>query len=235
MVRLFQGKGEETVYSRNPVVFARHWQKQGAELIHVVDLDGAFSGKPRNLGAVKKIIEAVDTPVEFGGGVRDEKTIKDILAIGVSRIVLGTRAVEDADFLKDMFAKYGEKIIVSIDAKNGVVMTEGWQASSLGKLSVIDFAGALAGIGFKRVIYTDTSKDGTLRGPDLEGIADILKNTKMDVIASGGISCLEDLNKLYSLDQRRVCGVIIGKALYEDKFTLKEAIKLTGGNRHDAG
>jgi phosphoribosylformimino-5-aminoimidazole carboxamide ribotide isomerase len=228
VVRLFQGKGEETIYSRNPVVFARHWQKQGAELIHVVDLDGAFSGKPQNLGAVKKIIEAVQTPVEFGGGVRDEKTIKDIFDIGVSRIVLGTRAVEDARFLKDMSVKYGEKIIVSIDAKNGVVMTEGWQSSSQGKVSVIEFAKALEGIGFKQVIYTDTSKDGTLRGPNMEGISDILKNTTMDVIASGGISCLEDLSKLYSLAPNRVSGVIIGKALYEEKFTLKEAMKLIG-------
>ncbi|MCK9594200.1 MAG: 1-(5-phosphoribosyl)-5-[(5-phosphoribosylamino)methylideneamino]imidazole-4-carboxamide isomerase [Candidatus Omnitrophica bacterium] len=235
VVRLFQGKGEETVYSRNPVVFARHWQKQGAGLIHVVDLDGAFSGKPQNLAAVKKIVEAVDTPIEFGGGVRDEKTIKDIFAIGVSRIVLGTRAVEDSQFLKDMLAKYAEKIIVSIDAKNGVVMTEGWQSASQGKLGAIDFAKALEDAGFKQVIYTDTSKDGTLRGPDIGGIAQILKDTGLNVVASGGISCLEDLNKLYSLDPKRVCGVIIGKALYEEKFTLKEAIKLTGGSLQDAG
>jgi len=226
VVRLYQGrKTDEKIYSRNPVVAARHWQKQGARLIHVVDLDGAFAGEPKNLSAVKKIIRAIDTPVEFGGGVRSKETIAKLFKLGVQRVVLGTKAAEDGNFLKEVLAEFKDKIIVSIDAKDGRVLTQGWQTAKR-NLGAIEFASLLKKIGFKKVIYTDTSKDGTLRGPNLEAIRDILRDTGLQVIASGGVSCLDDLVKLRRLQQQGLIGVIIGKALYEGRFTLKEALNI---------
>ena len=226
-VRLYQGrKTDEKIYSRNPVVVARQWQNQGAKLIHVVDLDGAFAGEPKNLSTVKKIVRAVKTPIEFGGGVRNKQTIEELLEIGVQRIVLGTKAVEDEDFLKAVFAAFKDKVIVSIDAEDDRVLTQGWQTAKR-NLGVLEFASLLKKIGFRKVIYTDVSKDGTLRGPNLAGIKSILKNTGLKVIASGGVSCLDDLVKLRRLQRLGLIGVIIGKALYEGRFTLKEALNIT--------
>jgi phosphoribosylformimino-5-aminoimidazole carboxamide ribotide isomerase len=190
-----------------------------------VDLDGAFSGVPKNLASVKKIIRAVDIPVEFGGGVRDKGTAEKIFALGAKRIVLGTKAIEDQDFLKDMLREYQDKIIVSIDAKNGSVLTEGWQSAKT-DLKAVEFALRLEDLGFGEIIYTDTSLDGTLKGPNLRSIEELLKGTGLKIIASGGISSLEDLKKLKELNRKRISGVIVGKALYENRFTLKEAIGL---------
>lgn len=230
VVRLFQGKSSDvTVYSRNPVAIARHWQKQGAGLIHVVDLDGAFEGQPRNLEWVKKICRAVEIPIEFGGGVRDIPTIELLLKSGVARVVLGTRAAEDADFLEAALSKFPGKIIVSIDARNGMVLTKGWRQEEA-KLTVIDFALTLKAKGLETVIYTDTSKDGTLRGPDLEGIRELCCRTQLSVVASGGVASIEDIVRLKALERKGVSGVIVGKALYEEKFSLKEALlALEGG------
>ena len=234
VVRLFQGKLAETnVYSRSPVTVARHWQKQGAELIHVVDLDGAFAGEIRNSAALKDILKAVDVPVEFGGGVRSREAIQALLDSGVSRVVLGTRAAEDRVFLKSVFNEFQQRIIISIDAKKGKVLTEGWVRSN-NEHSVEEFASTLKDIGFSEVIYTDTLKDGTLQGPNFEGLKTILISSGLKVVASGGVSCLDDISKLKALEQEGVEGVIIGKALYEEKFTLKEALNLAkkkGGAR----
>ena len=224
VVRLFQGRESDvTIYSRNPVTTARHWQKQGAELIHVVDLDGAFEGEPKNLDWVKQICKTVDVPVEFGGGVREIKTIEKLIKMGVDRVVLGTKAAEDHDFLRAALDKFPEKIIVSIDSRKGMVLTKGWVQSK--ELKVIDFGLELKEMGFDTVIYTDTSKDGTLRGPDFEGIRELLGRTRLGVIASGGVSSLEDITGLAALSRKGLSGVIVGKALYEEKFTLKEALK----------
>ncbi|MGE5309326.1 MAG: 1-(5-phosphoribosyl)-5-[(5-phosphoribosylamino)methylideneamino]imidazole-4-carboxamide isomerase [Deltaproteobacteria bacterium] len=223
VVRLFQGKSSDvTVYSRNPVTVARHWQKQGAELIHIVDLDGAFEGEPRNLEWVKKICKTVDVPIEFGGGIRDIKTIETLFAAGVDRAVLGTKAVEDKDFLASCLQKFGDKVIVSIDCRNGMVLTKGWRQEK--ELPVIDFALSLREMGLSTVIYTDTSKDGTMRGPDFDGINALLGRTRLKVIASGGVSSIEDICKLAALSRKGLEGAIVGKALYEEKFTLKEAL-----------
>lgn len=224
VVRLFQGKESDvTVYSRNPVTVARHWQKQGAELIHVVDLDGAFEGEPRNIEWVKKICKTVDVPVEFGGGVREIRTIEKLIKAGVARVVLGTKAAEDADFLCTALERFPQKIIVSIDSRNGMVLTKGWVQSR--ELKVIDFGRELKEMGCDTVIYTDTSKDGTLRGPDFDGIRELLGKTRLAVIASGGVSSIKDITDLSALSRKGLAGVIVGKALYEEKFTLKEALK----------
>ncbi len=228
VVRLFQGRPEASnIYSRNPVTVARHWQKQGAELIHIVDLDGALSGEIKNLQSLKEIIRSVDVPVEFGGGVRSLKTIKELLDAGVSRVVLGTRAAQDPEFLKSSFEEFQQRVIVSIDAKKGKVLTEGWQSAKK-DLSALDFACRLKEAGFCELIYTDILKDGTLQGPNIDGLEDIAKSSGLKVIASGGVSSLDDILRLKALEKDGVVGVIIGKALYEEKFSLKEAISISG-------
>lgn len=224
VVRLFQGKfNRQKVYSRDPVKVAKHWARQGAKFLHIVDLDGASSGVSKNLDILKKIITQVGIPLEFGGGIRSIEAISKLLSLGVQRVVLGTKAASDAEFLKKAWKKFGEKIIVSIDAKDGLVLTEGWNRAT--SKTALDFAKELKKIGFKQLIHTDISKDGTLAGPNILAIKELLKSTGLNVIASGGISGLSDLLKLYKLKKQGLTGVIIGKALYEGKFTLVEALK----------
>jgi phosphoribosylformimino-5-aminoimidazole carboxamide ribotide isomerase len=234
VVRLFQGKDDEKVYSRNPVVVARHWKKQGAALIHVVDLDGAFSGEPKNLDSLKKIVEAVDIPIEFGGGLRTKEIIRAVFSLGVERVVLGTKAVEDKDFLRQVRDEFKDSVIVSIDARNGVVLTQGWQESSSGKKTAGDFGLELKNMGFGEVIYTDTSKDGTLRGPNLPALDELLIKTGLEVIASGGVSSLDDIIALSKMEPKGLTGAIVGKALYEERFMLKEALKLLKTNKEES-
>ncbi|MDD5347219.1 MAG: 1-(5-phosphoribosyl)-5-[(5-phosphoribosylamino)methylideneamino]imidazole-4-carboxamide isomerase [Candidatus Omnitrophica bacterium] len=232
VVRLFQGKPEEeNIYSHNPATIARHWQKQGARLIHVVDLDGAFAGKLKNLEGLKDILRVAEVPIEFGGGVRDIKTVEQLLAMGVSRVVLGTRAVEDRGFLAQCLGKFRQRIIVSIDARKGKVAKSGWQEAAA--LGAVDFALSLKELGFRELIYTDVAKDGTLAGPNIAGIKDMIKQTGMQVVASGGVSSLEDIAGLKGTNG--VIGVIVGKALYEEKFSLKEALLLAKRGSVPAG
>lgn len=226
VVRFVQGRLDKKVYSHDPVKTARHWAKQGARLIHVVDLDGAFSGKPKNLDALKQIAKAVDVPVQFGGGVRNIGMIQTLLDFGVKRVVLGTKAAQEEGFLKKAFKKFKDEIIVSIDTKDGRVLTKGWQASC-GSMGMLKFAHTLKNMGFKQVIYTDILKDGTLKGPNIKAIKSLLKETGLNVIASGGISSLNDIHRLSLLKSKGLVGVIIGKALYEGRFTLAEALKLS--------
>ncbi|MFA5063239.1 MAG: 1-(5-phosphoribosyl)-5-[(5-phosphoribosylamino)methylideneamino]imidazole-4-carboxamide isomerase [Candidatus Omnitrophota bacterium] len=226
VVRFVQGRTNKKIYSKDPVKVAKHWVKQGAKFLHIVDLDGAFSGIPRNLEIVKEIVDQVKVPVEFGGGLRKVDTIKDVLSAGVNRVVLGTRAVEDKDFLKKVFDKFRNKIIVGVDAKDGEVMVRGWKAGHK-NTGAVDFSLSLKKLGFSELIYTDTLKDGTLTGPNIKEIKKLLKMTGLKIIASGGISSLEDLHKLKCLEKDGVSGVIVGKALYEGKFTLPQALKFS--------
>jgi len=224
VVRLTEGAYNKKIYSRDPAKTAKHWQRQGAQFLHVVDLDGAFSGKPKNLAGLKAIIKAVDLPVEFGGGVRDIDTIGTLLTWGVNRVVLGTKAAQDNAFLKKACARFKEGVIVSIDAKAGQVMTKGWKAAS-GR-SVFEFIESLRAMGQQEIIFTDVTRDGTLRGPGILEIKKIISQTKIKVIASGGVSCLEDIRKLSLLKNKGLSGIIIGKALYEGRFTLAQALRL---------
>ncbi|MDD5409523.1 MAG: 1-(5-phosphoribosyl)-5-[(5-phosphoribosylamino)methylideneamino]imidazole-4-carboxamide isomerase [Candidatus Omnitrophica bacterium] len=224
VVRLFQGKfDQEKIYSKDPVKVAKHWARQGAKFLHIVDLDGASSGVSKNLEVLKKIIIQVGIPVEFGGGVRSMETISELLGMGVERVVLGTRAADDAQFLRKSWKKFGEKIIVSIDARGAKVLTQGWNRAT--SKTTLDFAKELKEVGFKQLIYTDVSRDGALAGPNIPGIKELISKTGLDVIASGGVADLKDLIKLKSLQKKGLSGVIIGKALYEGKFTLAEALK----------
>jgi len=225
VVRFVQGKLNKKVYSRDPVKTARHWQKQGAQLIHIVDLDGAASGMPKNLNIVKEIVKNVQVPLQFGGGVRNARIIEQLLKEGIQRVVLGTKAVEDSIFLKKVFKEFKDRIIVSIDALADNVLTRGWQ-NAYKRMDVLAFARTLKDIGFKELIYTDTLKDGTLSGPNIKGIKDLLRETGIRIIASGGISSLQDVYKLKLLEKKGISGIIIGKALYEGRFTLTQALKL---------
>ncbi|MCX5704079.1 MAG: HisA/HisF-related TIM barrel protein, partial [Candidatus Omnitrophica bacterium] len=169
VVRFVQGRFGKKVYSRDPLKTARHWIKSGAELLHVVDLDGALSGTQKNLKIVGEIARNVDVPIQFGGGVRKIENISLLLSLGVKRVVLGTKAIEDKAFLKKAFAKFKDKIIVSLDAKADRLLTKGWRSSNK-SINVLEFARTLKDMGFKQIIYTDTLKDGTLKGPNIKSI-----------------------------------------------------------------
>lgn len=218
-VRLTQGLiNEEKRYFEEPLEAAKLWLAQGARVLHLVDLDGAFEGGPRNLQAIKTIIKELDIPVQVGGGIRSMSAVEELLEAGAARIILGTKALEDKRLLRAAVDKYGDRIRVSIDAKGGYVATEGWVKTS--QISVMDFLKELEAIGVDTIIYTDIGRDGMLMGPDIEGLSAIKKRTTIKVIASGGISCVEDLIKLKELG---IEGAIVGKALYEERFTLHEA------------
>ena len=223
-VRLTQGLiNEEKKYFDEPQEAATVWVNQGAKVLHIVDLDGAFEGSPKNLSVIKSIIKEVNIPVQVGGGIRSLAAIDTLLEAGASRAILGTKALEDKGMLKEAIKLYGNKIVVSIDAKKGYVAVEGWVKTS--QLTVLDFIKELESIGVDTVVYTDISRDGMLMGPDIEGILEIKGASSLKVIASGGISCIGDLVKLKAIP---VEGAIVGKALYEGKFTLlaaKEALK----------
>lgn len=226
VVRLVQGKFNKKVYSRDPLKTAKHWIKSGAKMLHVVDLDGAILGKSANLEVVKEITRSVNVPVQFGGGVRSIEVIKELLDCGVYRVVLGTRAAEDDNFLRDSFKRFADKLIVSVDVSGENIQINGWQKSAKGPIAV-DFVLYLKDIGFKEIIYTDTLKDGTLTGPNVLGAKNMLKQTGIKLIASGGISALSDITKLKQLEKSGLLGVIVGKALYEGKFTLREALTIS--------
>ncbi|MFC1674727.1 1-(5-phosphoribosyl)-5-[(5-phosphoribosylamino)methylideneamino]imidazole-4-carboxamide isomerase [Candidatus Omnitrophota bacterium] len=225
VVRLVQGKRDKKVYSRDALKCARHWVKQGAKMLHVVDLDGAFTGIPRNLDLVASITKNVDVPVQFGGGVRSMEAIRKLFALGVSRVVLGTKAIEDEAFLRRAFAAFKQKIIVSLDTKAGRLQIKGWRGNSKLK-DALKFSASLREIGFKQAIFTDTEKDGTLKGPNIQEVKRFLKSSGLKLIASGGISSLDDIFKLRLLERSGLTGVIVGKALYEGRFSLRQALKV---------
>ncbi len=226
VVRFVQGKLDKKIYSKDPVKTARHWAKQGAEFLHVVDLDGAYSGMPKNIEIVKEIAKTSGLVVEFGGGVRSMQAIEDLLDCGIARLIVGTKAAQDQNFLYRAFKRFKDKVIVSIDAKDGKVFTQGWQDSGGTQLGAIEFADSLKSLGFKEVIYTDISKDGTLKGPNIQGAKALLK-TGLKVVVSGGVSSLEDIKKIKKLEKEGVVGIIVGKALYEGRFTLTQALRLS--------
>lgn len=225
VVRFTQGRLNKKVYSYDPLRTAKHWVKQGAQFLHIVDLDGASTGVPKNLDIVKKIVKSVDVAIQFGGGVRDIETIKSLLILGLQRVVLGTKAVQNKNFLKQALKIFKNKIIVSVDAKANNLLIKGWQ-DTFKSADLIDFVNMLKGMGFKEMIYTDTLKDGTLSGPNIKVTKMLLKKTGMKIIASGGISSLDDIYRLKLLEDYGLSGIIIGKALYEGRFTLPQALKL---------
>jgi phosphoribosylformimino-5-aminoimidazole carboxamide ribotide isomerase len=221
-VRLYQGDPKrETVFCDDPLEVARLWEQQGARLLHVVDLDGAFSGCSRNLAVISAIGEALDIPFQLGGGIRSREAVETALAAGACRVILGTAAVIQPELGRELAEEYGGQLLVGIDARDGMVAVKGWTEAS--SIPVCDLAGRVEQWGVREVIYTDIRRDGTLHGPNIQGLEELLAATSLKVIMSGGISSLEDLRALKPYGER-VRGVIIGQALYTNRFTLPEAI-----------
>ncbi|WP_018871583.1 1-(5-phosphoribosyl)-5-[(5-phosphoribosylamino)methylideneamino]imidazole-4-carboxamide isomerase [Thioalkalivibrio sp. ALJ16] len=228
-VRLRQGKMEDsTVFGEDPVEMARRWVDAGAERLHIVDLDGAFAGQPRNAAAVHAIAEAFpDLPIQIGGGVRDEDTVQAYLDAGVEFVIIGTRAVSAPHFVNDLCLEFPGRIIVGLDAKDGKLAVDGW--SKLSHHDVIDLAQHFEADGVVAFVYTDISRDGMMKGPNVEATARLAANVRVPVIASGGISSLDDIRNLAACEDEGITGAIVGRALYEGAFTLEEARKAASG------
>jgi len=226
VVRLEQGDYKKVkVYSAHPADIAKQWRDKGAKLLHVVDLDGAKTGQLKNLNAVEKIVSEAGTKIELGGGIRDSNSMKRVFDAGISIAILGTSVLKDKKFSLSSLKKYGgDKIVFSIDTKGPDILREGWLESS--KVGIADLIEVFGSNGLKRVIYTDVARDGMLEGPNFEGIKNILRLAKLEVIAAGGISSTEDVKKLKELEKDGLTGAIIGKALYEGKIDLEEAINI---------
>ncbi|MCG8366615.1 MAG: 1-(5-phosphoribosyl)-5-[(5-phosphoribosylamino)methylideneamino]imidazole-4-carboxamide isomerase [Pseudanabaenales cyanobacterium] len=229
-VRLYQGEYDQSqVFSENPVAVARQWVAQGAARLHLVDLDGAKAGKPKNWQAIEAIVRAVDIPVQVGGGLRDRQRVADLLSLGVKRAILGTVAVEQPDLVAELSQVFPEQIVVGIDARDGRVATRGWLETSA--MLAIDLAQRVADLGAAAIIYTDIKRDGTLKGPNLPALRELTEAVSIPVIASGGVSSLTDVLSLLALAPQGVTGIIIGRALYTGDISLKEAVKAVGPGR----
>lgn len=223
VVRLRRGAAaEKTVYSDNPVAVARDFEAAGARRLHIVDLDGAFKGEPANLAVIESIRNAVGLEIEVGGGLRTRAAVERLLKTGVNYAILGTSALRDRDLLDELAFDFGDQLIVGIDARDGKVAVEGWVETST--LPVLDFARELENIGIGTVIHTDIDTDGMLTGPNTAALARLADATIMEVIASGGVSSLADLDALRALRRPNLIGAIIGRAIYDRKIDLREAI-----------
>jgi phosphoribosylformimino-5-aminoimidazole carboxamide ribotide isomerase len=223
-VRLLQGRADDvTVYDDNPVRMALRWQKHGADIVHVVDLDGAWHGMPKNLETVRKIVQELDIPVQFGGGVRGIEAVQRLLDMGVGQVVLGTVAVTEPKIFHRALEMFGERIVVGLDGRQGKVAVEGWTKET--GHEIVETGQALAELGVARIIYTDIARDGMQVGPNLETTRALARATAIPVTASGGVATLNDITALKELEADGVEGVIVGKALYEKAFTLEDAIK----------
>jgi phosphoribosylformimino-5-aminoimidazole carboxamide ribotide isomerase len=221
-VRLIQGDyDQETAYDDDPVVAALRWVDGGARWLHVVDLDGARSGEPVNLEHVRRIVAAVSVPVQLGGGLRDSKKVEEAISSGAERIVLGTAAIRDPDMAEAIAATHGERVVVSVDSRSGKVAAEGWtESSDLGTAEVI---AALTDRGVRRFVYTPVEVDGLMEGPELDSLREAAEATDAELIYSGGIGSLADLRALAGLGLDNLGGVIVGRALYEQRFTVADA------------
>jgi phosphoribosylformimino-5-aminoimidazole carboxamide ribotide isomerase len=223
-VRLTQGQASaETVYSENPVVVARRWYDEGAEMLHIVNLDAALNkDDTENLKALERILYEVNIPVQFGGGVRSLEDVRMLDELGATRIVIGTTAIENPVLLSHIIDEFGSTIVVGIDARDGKVALRGWE--KLSNVNAIDFAHKVAEMGVERIVYTDIARDGTMTGINAESTREIAEASGLKVTASGGVASLEDIYALKDLEAYGVDSVIIGKALYEGVFTLEEAL-----------
>lgn len=222
-VRLVQGALEnKTVYSDTPAQVAASFQAKGAEYLHIVDLDGAFAGRPANLDAIKAIAAEVKIPFEVGGGLRSIRDVDRMLELGASRVIIGTNALNEF-FLSQMLEEFGpDKIIVGLDVKDGMVAVKGWVEKS--EVTAIDLARQVKELGVKTAVFTDISRDGLLQGPNLSSVEEIAKASGLKIIASGGVATAENIQALKALEPAGVCGAVIGKALYDGKITLEDAL-----------
>lgn len=226
-VRLTQGLFDNVkIYSDTPADMAKLWVSQGATFLHLVDLDGALAGHSVNEDAIREITKSVNVPIQLGGGIRSAETVKHMLDLGITRCIIGTRAVQQPEFIRELIEQFGaERIVVGIDAKNGMAAVEGWEKVS--SLSALDLCRQMEAFGVKHIVYTDISRDGMMTGPNIPYTKRLTDETGMDIIASGGMSCMEDLIRL---QENGIQGAIIGKALYEHKISLPDAVaRFEGG------
>ena len=223
-VRLIQGDfDKETVYSDDVQATALKWQACGAKFLHVVDLDGARAGSPQNLDAIKKILDAVKIPIEVGGGIRTLDDMERLLDLGVRRVILGSVAVENLELVAQAVKRFGDKVVVGIDARNGFVAVHGWEKSSAVKVD--ELAKKIVAAGVTTIIYTDISKDGMLSGVNAEIFATLAKSSGAQIVASGGVKSIEDIRALKAVESAGVVGVIVGKAIYTGSLDLAAAIR----------
>lgn len=224
-VRLIQGEeNSEKIYSHDPVEIALSFEMAGAKRIHIVDLDGAFSGHCANKKSVSKIIKNVSIPIQLGGGIRSEENIEEMFDLGVSSVIVGTMAFKNPDILENILQNYsGDQIILGIDTKNRKVLIHGWKEGT--EIGDVEFANKWSSQGIERIVFTDISRDGMLSGPNLEALKDFANQTRLKVVASGGISSIYDLNSLKNMENDGIDQVIIGKAIYEGKFDIKELFR----------
>ena len=224
-VRLLKGDfAKETVFSDKPEDMAKKWQAQGAAFLHLVDLDGALKGKSQNLATVEKILAAVDIPVELGGGIRTMENIDEVLKLGVKRVILGSVAVRSPELVREACAKYGDRIVVGIDAKDGIVAVDGWGVS--GNVEATALAKEMKKAGVKTIIYTDISRDGTLAGVNVEATAKLARESGVNIVASGGVKSIDDIKALKPYEKDGIEGVIVGKSIYMGTLDLAEAIAI---------
>ncbi|MCK5512839.1 MAG: 1-(5-phosphoribosyl)-5-[(5-phosphoribosylamino)methylideneamino]imidazole-4-carboxamide isomerase [Thermodesulfovibrionia bacterium] len=227
-VRLVQGKKEAvTVYSDDPVAMAIHWARLGAELLHIVDLDGAFTGKQKNFKVIKAVRKAVDIPLQVGGGIRDIASIEKLICLDIDRVIIGTAAASNPGMVEKACKKFPGRVLAGIDARNGRIAVKGWEEVT--EFEAIDFAKNMEARGAGAVIYTDILRDGMLSGPNIEAMTEMVKELKIPVIASGGVSSMSDIRNLNKI--KDLWGVITGKALYAGKLDLKEALEFTKKDR----
>jgi len=227
-VRLEQGlMDKDTVFNDNPGAQARAWQEQGAELLHIVDLDGAFAGEPKNRSAIEDIIKSITIPAQLGGGIRDIATIEAYLSLGLSRVIIGTAAQRNPELVREACARFPGRIVVGIDAKNGMVAVQGW--AEVTDITAVELARKFEDCGVAAIIYTDISRDGMLQGPNLEATRALAEAVSIPIIASGGVSSLKDIKNLMEIEAAGITGVITGKAVYTGAISLNEAIALTKG------
>ncbi len=230
-VRLEQGLMEkDTVYNDDPAAQALIWQQQGGEYLHLVDLDGAFAGVPKNKEAIEAIIAAIDIPCELGGGIRDMQTIEAYLALGVSRVILGTVAKENPQLVAAACRRFPGRIVVGIDAKNGLVAVRGW--ADVTEKKAVEMAREMEGFGVEAIIYTDIARDGMMQGPNIEATRALAEAIDIPVIASGGVSSLIDIRRLLQIEASGVTGIITGKAIYNGAIDLREAVTLVKWTNH---
>jgi len=226
VVRLLQGDfDKETFYSADVVEVARRWQDMGAKFLHMVDLDGALAGEPKNIDVVEQVCNSIGIPVQLGGGLRTERDVELVLSKGVSRVIIGTRAYEDDEFVKELVKSFGaDRIAIGIDAAGDIILSKGWTEST--GIGAFTLAKRMESLGIGMIIYTNTLKDGTLESPQIDLAKKMLDEVSIKVIISGGISSLQDIKNLKALGSQNLYGVITGKALYEQRLDLKEAIQI---------
>ncbi len=224
-VRLTQGrKDSRVIYSRDPAAVAREWEQAGAGRLHIVDLDGAFEGSPRHKPLIEKIRAAVSMRIEVGGGIRTPEDIRGYLSLGIDHVILGTRAFQDPGWLKQEILNHGSRIIVGLDAKDGLVASHGWTVTET--MTAASFALDLEEMGLETLIYTDVKRDGMLTGPNIPALLTLAHTVSLNIIASGGIHTIEDIKKIKDIGLKNITGIITGKALYEKTLNLQEAIRV---------